>query len=270
MGYGVKGLAKELWFFPKIKIGAVNVWSHNFLIFRQAPITNFFWVCFEPLVYLFAIGNGVGSLVSEVHGSSYFNFFFPGLIAITAMITTSYETTHGTYNRAHFSKTFSNLFLTPISANDLLLGEILWAIFKGLLSVLTVIIVLYGGNHISLTHSFSLLGVAVLLCWFFAALGLFVTSVVNSSESFIYYQAGFLIPLAMLCNTYFPMTNYPDIVQALVKLLPLTQGVFILRSIIEGRFEFSFYLAIFYFVFLSLLFTNLSVHRMGQKMESLV
>ncbi len=274
MGNGLiglaRGLAKDLWYFPKLRIGAFNVWSHNFLIFKQAPLINFLWISIEPLIYLFAVGSGVGSLVNEVNGTAYFEFFFPGLLATTAMITTSYETTHGTYNRAHFSKTFANLFLTPINSMDLLLGEILWAAFKGLLGVLTVVLVLYFGRHVSLAQLFSIMAAAILLCWFFSALGLFFTSVVKSSESFIYYQAGFLIPMAMLCNTYFPMNNYPETVQALLKILPLTQGVFLFRAIIENRFELSFYLALLYFVLLSFLFTNWSVQRMSKKIESLV
>ncbi|MDZ4660244.1 MAG: ABC transporter permease [Pseudomonadota bacterium] len=270
MGDNLRGLARDLWFLPKLRVGAFNVWSHYFLVFRQAPLINFFWVSVEPLVYLFAIGNGVGSLVAEVNGVSYFEFFFPGLLAISVMITTSYETTYGTYNRAYFSKTFANLFLTPISSMDLLLGEILWAVFKGLLSALTVVLVLYVDKYLSLGQLFSLLGASVLLCWFFSSLGLFITSIVGSSESFIYYQSGFLIPMAMLCNTYFPMTNYPETVQALIKILPLSQGVFLFRAIMEGRFELSFYLAVLYFLILSFLFTNWSLQRMSKKIETLV
>ncbi len=270
MGDSLKTLARDLWFWPKLGSGAINVWSHNFLIFKQAPIVNFLWVSIEPLVYLFAIGTGIGSLISEVNGLTYFDFFFPGLLAITAMITTSYETTHGTYNRAHFSKTFSNLFLTPISSTDLLLGEILWAAFKGILSVLTLLIVLYFGKQITLTQLVSLFATSILLCWFFSSLGLLFTSVVRSSESFIYYQAGFLIPMAMLCNTYFPMSIYPPSMQALIKIFPLTQGVFLFRAIMEGKFEYSFYLSIIYFLLLSQLFTNWSIQRMSKKIESFI
>ncbi len=260
----------ELIFFPRLRKGVIHIIQHNFVLFKQSLLVNFFWIGVEPLIYLYAIGIGVGSLISDVQGIKYFEFFFPGLIAVTAMIVTSYETTHGTYNRAYNDRTFSALFLTPITSHDLFLGEILWAVVKGMLSVSTILCVLFLMNKIGSQEVAMLFACATISCWFFAALGMTVNSLSKNSEFFILYQAGFLIPMAMLGGAYFPVSYLPDWARYLCKILPLPESIELMRAVTNHTFSTDFYVGIGYFLLLSFLLTNIALVRMGKRLDTML
>lgn len=263
-------LIKTVSFLPRLRRGAFHVLSHNYAVFRQSLLQNFFWIGLEPLVYLYAVGFGIGKLVPEIHGASYFDYFYPGLIAISAMIIPSYETTHGTYNRAHFEKTFSSLYLAPITAADLFLGEILWGMLKGLLSILILLGVLLSLGKVTLIKAGILFGASVLICWFFSALGLFVNSLVRTSESFIIYQAGFLIPMAMMGGAYFPVEYLPEIFQYVMKILPMTYAVNILRDLSVGTYGLNLIIGTSYFVICGFFITNIALVRHEERLANIL
>ncbi len=263
-------LVKTISFWPRVRRGAFHVLGHNYAVFRQALIQNLFWIGIEPLIYLYAVGFGIGKLVPEIQGVSYFDYFFPGLIAITAMIVTSYETTHGTYNRAHFEKTFSSLYLAPITGTDLFLGEILWGTLKGLLSTLIVLTVLFLLGKISLLKAGILFAASGLICWFFSSLGLLINSFVRTSESFILYQAGVLVPMAMLGGAYFPLEYLPEIIQYLMKMLPVTHAVTLLRDLSMGIYGVGSIIACSYFLIIGFLVTNLALVRHEEKLAHIL
>jgi lipooligosaccharide transport system permease protein len=263
-------LIKTISFWPRLRRGAFHVLSHNYTVFRQSLLQNLFWIGLEPVIYLYAVGYGIGRLVPEIQGGSYFEFFYPGLIAITAMIVPSYETTHGTYNRAHFEKTFSSLFLTPITGADLFLGEILWGTIKGMLSVSIILFVLLILGKLTLLKLGLLFFASIFICWFFSALGLLANSFVRVSESFIIYQAGFLIPMAMLSGAYFPLEYLPEILQYAMKVLPLTYGVTALRDLSTGVYGLNLLVVSLYFLILGFFVTNLALLRHEERLANIL
>lgn len=263
-------LIKNISYLPRIRRGAFHVLSHNFTVFRQSIFQNLFWIGIEPVIYLYAVGYGIGRLIPEIQGGSYFDYFYPGLIAITAMIVPTYETTHGTYNRAHFEKTFSSLFLAPITGADLFLGEILWGTLKGILSVSIILCVLLFLGKITLIKAGMQLGAAIFICWFFSALGLLVNSFVRASETFIVYQAGFLIPMAMLSGAYFPMDYLPEVLQYAMKTLPLTYAVIALRELSASIYGFNLVVAGAYFLSLGFIVTNLALLRHEERLANVL
>lgn len=252
---------------PKIGRGSIHVLRHNFSVFKQSLLVNFFWIGLEPLVYLYAIGYGVGRLIPEIQGMTYFDYFTPGLIAITAMIVPSYETTHGTYARAHFDHTFSSLYLAPISGKDLFFGELLWGMLKGVLSVSIISVVLFFIGKISLLKALILIILALPICWFFSSMGLLFNSIVKNSEKFIIYQAGIIIPMAMLSGAYFPVEYLPDFFAFISKSLPLFHCINIIRSYLTESIGASLYISAIYILLIGYIFSNVSVTRLNNKIS---
>ncbi len=263
-------LIKNISYWPGIRRGAFHVLSHNYAVFRQSILQNLFWIGIEPIIYLYAVGYGIGRLIPEIQGGSYFDYFYPGLIAITAMIVPTYETTHGTYNRAHFEKSFSSLFLAPITGADLFLGEILWGTLKGVLSISIILCALLFLGKLTLLKAGMLFGASVFICWFFSALGLLVNSFVRVSETFIVYQAGFLIPMAMLSGAYFPMEYLPEILQYALKTLPLTYAVIALRELSTNVYGVNLIIAAGYFFVLGFFITNLALLRHEERLANIL
>jgi lipooligosaccharide transport system permease protein len=77
-----------------------------------------------------ALGLGVGSYISEMGGTSYAQFLAPGLVCAAAMNGATFEATYNIYVRLTFEKSYAAMLTTPIEPDDILAGEILWAITR--------------------------------------------------------------------------------------------------------------------------------------------
>src|ERR671918_2558759 len=109
---------------------ALAVWRRNAAMYRRTWKWNILPNFFEPVFYLFSIGVGVGAYVSEMGGTTYLVFLAPGLVCVAAMNGASYEVTYNIYVRLTFEKAYDAMLTTPIEPDDILGGEVLWAITR--------------------------------------------------------------------------------------------------------------------------------------------
>ncbi|MBW2418133.1 MAG: ABC transporter permease, partial [Deltaproteobacteria bacterium] len=109
---------------------ALSVWRRNGTMYSRTWKSNLLPNFFEPVFYLAAIGVGVGSYINEMGGSSYAAFLAPGLVCVAAMNGASFEVTYNVYVRLEYDKAYDAMLTTPVSADDILLGEILWALTR--------------------------------------------------------------------------------------------------------------------------------------------
>ena len=63
--------------------------------FHRTWHVNFFPPLVEALLYLFAIGMGIGSYVTEIEGIPYVTFIAPAILAIAVMNSAFFECTYG-------------------------------------------------------------------------------------------------------------------------------------------------------------------------------
>lgn len=208
-----------------------QVWLRNFLFFRKTFLVSFFWTILEPTMSLLAIGFGLGRFVEQIEGLTFIEFYYPGLLATTAMMVSYFESTYPNYTKLTYQKTFSTILLTPITPRQILFGEILWSATKGLIGVCGVIFVslFFGLFKMEVLYTLPLL---FLLCLIFAAFGLFMTSVAKNYDSFIFSTSGIIVPMSLISGTYFSLAQTPEIVRTLAQALPLTHAVTLVRSII--------------------------------------
>ena len=87
---------------------------------------NFFPPFIEALLYLFAIGLGIGSYIRDIDGIPYINFIAPAILAIAVMNSAFFECTYGSYVRMYYQKSFDAMIATPLSIEDVIAGELLW------------------------------------------------------------------------------------------------------------------------------------------------
>src|ERR671932_1449809 len=127
--------------------GSFRVWQRNVTIFRKywksimAP--NFI----EPLLYLAALGLGLGAFIQQggINGQRYIQYIAPGLLASNAMFAASFESTFNTFVKLKIDRIYDAIITTPVNAEDVVAGEYLWAGTRaalygtGFLAVLTVL-----------------------------------------------------------------------------------------------------------------------------------
>ena len=95
----------------------------------------------NPLLFLFAFGYGLGRFFETMGGIDYMVFVVPGMIAYSAMFAASFETTIGSFSRYYLHRNWDAVLSTPVSLVELMLGEVLWAACKAMISAICVLVV---------------------------------------------------------------------------------------------------------------------------------
>lgn len=221
----------------------IQVWLRNFLFFRKTFLVSVFWTVLEPTMYLMAIGFGLGRFVEQIENLTFIEFYYPGLLASTAMMISYFESTYPNYTKLVYQKTFSTMLLTPLNPNQILFGEILWGATKGFIGVCGVMLVslFFGLFKVQILMTLPIL---FLLCLVFSAFGMIMTSTARNYDSFIFSTSGLIIPMSLISGTYFSIQNAPVFVQGLAQLLPLTHAVTLTRTLLYRKFESADYISV--------------------------
>ncbi|MCB0384576.1 MAG: ABC transporter permease [Bdellovibrionales bacterium] len=255
----------DVFSFPSWGRGVWAVWLRNFLYFRHTVVISVFWVVFEPLLYLLAIGYGVGYFVGEIDGVPYSHFFFPALMATSGMFVSFFEGSYGGFTKLARQKTYNTILLSPIDASEIILGEILWAASKGFFSVLAVALVGMTQGLITTWLIFPTLLVLGMLCWVSSAFGLLMASYAKNYDWFVYAQSGFIIPMSLFSGTYFPLNHLPEAIHQAAYALPLTHAVMAARSLLQGDVGSTLFLNVGVLFALGFLLANWATSRMERR-----
>jgi len=215
---------------------AFAVWRRNFALYRRTWKLNLLPNFFEPLLYLVSIGIGVGAYVSEMGGTSYVAFLAPGLVAVAAMNGASFEVTYNAFVRLNFEKTYESMLTTPIQPEDVLAGEVLWAVTRASI---------YGGCFLLVV---AVMGLAPLpgALWaiplipltglLFASIGIAFSLRIPSIDLFSFYFTLFLTPLFLFSDIFFPLQErLSGLWLRLAEALPLLHPVRMMRSAFRGE-----------------------------------
>jgi lipooligosaccharide transport system permease protein len=223
----------ELFALPKFNEGALKVWQRDFLYFKKTWLVSLFWIVLEPVIYLGAMGFGLGAFVNNMNGMSYIEFFFPALLSTTAMLVAFFEATYGNYTKLTHQRTYATIMLTRIGPDEIVGGELLWAASKGFFSVLGVTLVAVFFGLIDSYKILLALPVLFLISCLFSCIGMIFTSIARNYDSFIYSTSGLIVPMSLLSGTYFPLEQLPTSLRYVSYLFPLTHGVAAVRSILH-------------------------------------
>ena len=193
----------------------------------------------EPVLYLWAMGFGLGVYVNNVQGLPYIQFLAPGLVASSTMFAVSYEMTYDSFTRMNYHKTFHAMVATPVSMEDVVMGEIIYGTFKGLLygSVFFTVTLLFG--LVKSPWALLLPVPLILLAVTFSVLSLVWTSVAPNYESFGYFFTLFMSPMFLFSGIFFPVESLPAGVRYLAWATPLYHTVEVVRPLILGKINTS-------------------------------
>ncbi len=220
---------------PTLSPRAIAVWRRNMLVWRKLSIPALLGNFGEPLLYLLALGYGLGSFVGTIQGVSYIAFLASGIVCSSAMNTATFEGLYSAYTRMTLQQTWAGMLVAPLNVDDVVLGEIVWAGTKSLISCAPILVI---AALLGLVHDWSALWVLpiVLLTGIcFGAMALVVTSLARSYDFFLYYFTLIVTPMFLFSGVFFPLDGMPRLVQQGAQLLPLTHAVQIVRPLINGQ-----------------------------------
>src|SRR5262250_1215994 len=199
------------------------------LVERHARVGRHLWLMIlsgigEPLFYLLSIGVGLGHLVGTVAGVSYTAFVAPALLATSAMDGAIYDSTFNVFFLIKYAKTYDAALATPMRAQDLALGQVLWALIRSGIYALAFTCVMLAMGLFQSWWAIGVLPAAVLTGFAFAASGMAATTFMRSWQDFEYVTL-VSVPLFLFSTTFFPLSVYPGGVAVLVQVTPLYQSV---------------------------------------------
>jgi len=215
---------------------AVSVWRRNASMYRRTWKWNLLPNFFEPVFYLFSIGVGVGAYISAMQGLSYAAFLAPGLVCVAAMNGASFEVTYNIFVRLTFEKTYDAMLTTPIEPDDILAGEIFWAITRASIygGCFFIVLALFGLTP--LPSSLWALAVIPLTGLLFATIGITFSLRIPNIDLFSFYFTLFLTPLFLFSDVFFPLEERLSPGWLWVaEALPLLHPVRLARMAFSGR-----------------------------------
>jgi len=214
---------------------AFRVWQRHLTVYTKLYKSSFALNFVEPVVYLAAMGLGLGAFVSEIKGVPYINFIAPGIIASSSMFAAIYECTYGTYVRMTYQKTFDAILATPVNIDDLIAGELMWGASKSILYGTTIIIVISAFGLVSSPLVLLVIPLLFISGLIFSEISLIVVAKVPGIDSLNYFYTLVMTPMFLFSGIFFPLDTMPPVVTNIAFFMPLYHLVNICRAFASGQ-----------------------------------
>lgn len=223
---------------PAERVGAVA--GYFLVVYRRTWKGSLFSRFVSPLLFLLAMGLGLGSLVDGasggVDGVPYLAFVAPGLVAVQAMMVAVSESTYPVYGLFTWNRMYHSMLATPLTVTDLLLGHLaVIAVQGGIATAAFVLVAALFGGFASWWVLLALpVGVLVTLAFAVPLFGFTARAKGDSSFNVVYRLV--VTPLMLFSGVFFPVDRLPLVLELLAWITPLWHGVELIRSAGQGSF----------------------------------
>jgi ABC-2 type transport system permease protein len=192
----------------------------------------------QPMLYLLALGFGLGPTFQKAGNGSYMQFVAPGVIGMTILFSAVFSGIGLLWDRQFgFLK---ETLVAPVPRLHIMLGKTLGganvALLQGLL--MFAISLLVGFRPASLMSIPLGLGFMVLIAIVFAALGTAIGSVLQDMQGFQLTMNFLVMPIFFLSGALYPLGGLPKAMAVITWLDPLAYGVDGLRSALIASSHF--------------------------------
>src|SRR5688572_31514408 len=187
---------------PSFSPRFIPVWRRNFLVWKKLAIPSLLGNLADPLFILFGLGYGLGSLVPQVEGVPYLTFLAGGTLCYSAMNSATFETLYSSFSRMHVQKTWDAILNAPIVLDDVMLGELVWAACKSLLSGTAILLDIWLFGLSASALALFIIPLAFLIGLTFARMGLVMTALSPSYDFFMYYITLVATPMMLLSGVF--------------------------------------------------------------------
>ncbi len=220
---------------PSLSLRFIPVWQRNFLVWRKLAIPSILGNLADPMIYMLGLGYGIGTLLPEVAGVPYIAFLAAGAACFSTMNSATFEALYSAFSRMQVQKTWEAILNAPVSLDDLMLGELMWAASKAALSGAAILAVAAALGLIASPLVLWALPLVFLVGLTFAAIGLVITALAPGFDFFMYYFTLFITPMTLLSGVFFPVVQLPVAFQAVSAVLPLSHAVQLTRPLFFGE-----------------------------------
>lgn len=191
----------------------------------------------QPILFLFALGFGLGPVFQRAGQGNYFQFLGPGIISMSILFTAIFAGIQVVWDRQFgFLK---ETLVAPVPRWQIMLGKTLGgatiAVIQGLLVL--ILATIFGFRPeiglLLLTVIYMLL-----VALFFTGLGISIASVLTDFNGFQIIMNFLVQPVFFLSGALFPLDNLPSVLSSITAIDPLTYGVDGIRGTLTGASHF--------------------------------
>lgn len=188
----------------------------------------------QPLLFLVALGFGLGPVYSQANGGSYIQFLAPGIIGMSILFTAMFSGMEVIWDRQlGFLK---ETLVSPSSRLSIFLGRTLGgatvATIQGV--ILFLITLLVGFRPVSWAMLPLALVFMFLLAFVFTALGTALASRVQDMQAFPLIMNFIIMPIFFLSGAIFPLESASKIMRAIAMFDPMSYQIDALRDVMSG------------------------------------
>ncbi len=244
---------------------SIRLWQRNrdvFLRLWRSEVPGF---TIEPIIILLAFGVGLGTYVA-VGGQSYMEFIAPGIVAAYAMFSAIFECTYGTFTRMEYQNTFDAILATPLNAEDIIAGEIFWGATRATMTSTSILAIAAAFQLVHSPWALAIPIVSFMQGIMFSSIAVLFTSIVPAIYTFNYFYTLFINPMFFVAGVFFPLASFPQILQSLSWIAPLTPAVHLTRSLFTGDFHPNPFLSLAILVGYSVLFFAIALMTMRRRL----
>ncbi len=210
------------------------------LVYRRTWRGSVISTFFSPVLYLVAMGIGLGSLVdqgagrADLGGLTYLAFLAPGLLVATAMQTGAGDGSWPVMAGIKWTKTYHATLATPVGVRDLVIGHLGWvAVRLTFVSVVFVAIMVAFGAVESWAGMAAVVPAVLTGLAFAAATSAYAAYLDTDTGLSTLFRFG-IVPMFLFSGTFFPVSQLPDWLEPLANLVPLWHGVELARGLALG------------------------------------
>lgn len=193
----------------------------------------------NPILYMFAMGIGLGSLVDAnlpggVEGVPYLTFLAPGLLVATALNTGAAEGAWKVMAGIVWTKTWHARAATPIGIEGLLLGHLIWAAFRVFMVSVIFAAVIAAFRVAPLFESLLAVGPALLVGTAMASATTAFTVRLKEQSGLPMFFRFVVLPMFLFSGAFFPVSQLPNWLQPVALATPVYHGVELARALVVG------------------------------------
>lgn len=221
-------------YLPRFSFRFYPYWRRNFLVWKKLAIPSILGNLADPMLYMLGLGFGLGHLLPQIDGMAYITFLAGGTVCYSTMNSATSEVIYSGFSRMHAQKTWEAVLNAPLNLDDVVMGELIWAASKSLLSGLAILVVIWILGISSSLLSLWIIPLALLIGLCFASMGLVMTALSPNYDFFLYYFTLVITPMTLLCGVFFPVSQLPPLIQSISSFLPLTHAIELIRPMLNG------------------------------------
>jgi len=215
---------------------ALQVW---FTVYRRIWRSSVYSSVLGPVLYLGAMGFGLGSLVDKngtasLGGVPYLAFVAPAILAVQAMQTAMAEATFPVYGATKWNHIYTVAQATPLRPADIYRGHLLFIVIRLAMNSAVFLAIAAAFGSIRSPWAIAALPAAVITGLAFAA-PVAAWSITVKKDVYFNYAFRFgMTPLMLFSGTFFPLSRLPGWVRPLAYVTPLWHGVALCRELTLG------------------------------------